>query len=128
MSESTSNVRVVSNVYPVSTVRALDLPGVPPSLHGVCDDPKFRRRIRGKAALKKLGEYKCGLTIDERDLLERLLDNNLVQPWQVAAYWKGEGDGRCVDCAAGDRPIGLRRKGSKYELVNRCEVPNCRAR
>lgn len=128
MSDPVSNVRVVSNIYPVTTVRQSNLPGLPLSRFGVCDDPQFRRRVRGKAALKSLAEYKLGLDVNERGLLERFQDANLITSWQVEAFWKGEGNGRCVDCTPGERPIGLRREGDKYCLVNRCEKLHCRAR
>jgi len=127
MKAPASNVRLVSNVYPVTTVQTLSLPGLPPSIGGVCDDRDFLRQIRGKAALKKLARVK-GSSIYEREERQNLLDTGLVAKWQIEIYWDQEGSGRCVDCPLGERPIGIIRTGSKCEVINRCQNPRCRCR
>jgi hypothetical protein len=127
MSAPDSNVRVVSNVYPVARVRKLAVPGWT-GYAGVCDDPLFRRQIRGKDALKKLAQEKVGMSIYERDVRQNLLDARLVAEWQIEIYWDQEGSGRCVDCSPGERPFGIIRSGSKCKVINRCENPRCRCR
>jgi len=126
MSASPSNVRVVSNVFPVTTARASS---VSDNIYGVCDDPVFRREVRGRDALIKLAEAKCGVTNNETHLREKLRDEGLVEEWQITVFWRKQGDGRCVDCPPGERPIGIvRGPGGKCSVVNRCEQPRCRCR
>jgi hypothetical protein len=128
MSPPDSNIAIVSNVYPVKTVRRRTLIGLPDCLEGVCDDPLFRSQIRGKAALKKLSQEKCGTSAYERDERQHLFDANLVGQWQIEAYWDEEGSGRCIDCKPGERPFGVVRANYGYEVVNRCENPRCHCR
>jgi hypothetical protein len=128
MSPPASNIRVVSNVYPVKTVRMRTLIGLPDCLEGTCDDPLFCQQIRGKAALKKLSQEKCGTSAYERHERQNLLDADLVAKWQIKAYWDEEGSGRCIDCKPGERPFGVVRGEHGYEVVNRCENPLCRCR
>lgn len=123
-----SNIRIRSNVFPVTTVREFALPGMPTRYRGVYDDPRFRTQIRGKPALKKLGEATHGATIYESDLREHLLDANLVEKWQIEVYWDQQGSGGCVDCPVGARPFGIVRRNGRYVVENRCEKPGCRCR
>lgn len=102
MSHLTSNVSVVSNVYPLRY-------------------PDFYRQIRGRAALKKLAESVIFGENDERRLKERFLERGLVAPAQIEAYWN---DGRSVDCPPGERPWGLGKNG----IECRCERANCSSR
>ena len=67
---NTSNVNVTSNVFPTRTV---------------CDDPAFRRKIRGRAALKKLAKLAIYGVIDERQEKAILLERNLVDRAQLEA-------------------------------------------
>ena len=128
MSAPTSNVRAVSNVFPVQEkfIRVSNFTG---GRSGVCDDPVFRRQVRGKAALKKLAEEKCGASIYEADLLEKLRESELVEEWQITVFWQREGGGRCAECPPGERPIGLvRGPGGEGRVENRCTKPHCRTR
>ena len=124
----TANVRIRSNVFPVTTVREFVLPERPISYGGVCDDSQFRTKIRGKAALKKLAEAKHGATIHERSLRDYLLERNLVEKWQVEVFWDQQGGGGCVDCPAGARPFGIVLRGGRCVVENRCKEPRCRCR
>jgi hypothetical protein len=128
MSTPTSNVSVVSNVYPVTTVRIRTLIGLPTCLEGVCDDSLFRNQIKGKPALKKLSQEKCGTSAYERDERQNLIDAHLVAKWQIKAYWDEEGSGQCIECKPKERPFGVVRGKFGYEVVNRCENPRCRCR
>jgi hypothetical protein len=123
-----ANVRIRSNVFPVTTIREVVLPGRPTSYGGVCDDSRFRRQIRGKAALKKLAESKHGATIYERSLRDHLLEANLVEKWQVEVFWDQQGGGGCVDCPVGARPFGVVARGGRCVVENRCKKPGCRCR
>jgi hypothetical protein len=128
MNTPASNIRVVSNVYPVKTVQTRRLRGFPDCREGVYDDPGFRKQIRGKAALKKLAKETCGTTILESDDRQNLVDRHLVADWQIEIYWDQEGSGNCVDCKPGERPIGIIRTGERCKVINRCENPLCRCR
>lgn len=135
-----SNVKIISNVFPVTTINRVGLPGLPIRYRGVCDDTKFLRQVRGKDALKKLALEKFGQTIYERDLREvlrtwrraigpeDLSESGLVEDWQIKVFWDQQGGGGCVDCPAGARPFGIVRRGGRYVVENRCEKPSCRCR
>src|SRR5690606_31927335 len=102
-----ANIRFQSNVFPVSGVVETSVPGLPARYSGVFNDPLFRRQIRGKAALKKLAEAKCGSSIYERDLRAALAEASLVEEWQIDIYWDKQGSGGCSDCPRGARPFGI---------------------
>lgn len=108
-----SNVRVVSNVYPVTTAR------------GVSDDPVFWKKVRGRAALRKLADLLFATEIDSRFLRQKFLDTGKVEKWQIDLYWDQEGSGNCVDCAPGEKPFGLIRRGKTFVVENRCKKVNC---
>jgi hypothetical protein len=123
-----SNVQIISNVFPVTTINRVGLPGLPIRYRGVCDDTRFLRQVRGKDALKKLALEKFGQTIYERDLREDLSESGLVEEWQIKVFWDQQGGGGCVDCPAGARPFGIVRRGGRYVVENRCGKPSCRCR
>ena len=123
-----SNVKITSNVFPVTTINRVGLPGLPIRYRGVCDDKRFLRQVRGKDALKKLALEKFGQTLYERDLREDLSESGLVEDWQIKVFWDQQGGGGCVDCPAGARPFGIVRRGGRYVVENRCEKPSCRCR
>jgi len=123
-----SNIRIVSNIYPVKTAERRNVPGFPICLEGVFNDPDFRKRIKGKAALKMLARQKCGSTNSESDDRQNLLDARLVTYSQIEVFWDQEGNGRCVDCDPGELPFGLIRTADEVRVANRCENPICRCR
>ncbi len=123
-----TNIRVVSNVFPVKTVELRSVPGFRDSLDGVFRDPDFRKRIRGKAALKKLAKELCGATNSESDDRQNLIDARLVTKSQIEVFWDQEGSGRCVDCEPGELPFGLVRKNNEVRVEIRCRSPLCRCR
>jgi len=125
MKHSISNVRVVSNVYPITTATTPRLPGVPERTSGVIEDPIFRRRIWCKSSLKKLCDLKGGAVIDDRQRIKWLLENDLVSASQIQACWD---DGRCVDCLPGERPFGPVSRGKNSVLECRCDKINCPAK
>ena len=121
-----SNIRVVSNVFPVKTVELRIIPGFQDTLDGVFSDPDFRKRIKGKAALKILARQKCGTTNSESQDRDNLMDNRLVTKSQLEVFWDHEGSGRCVDCEPGELPFGQIRKADGIRVANRCKNPRCR--
>jgi hypothetical protein len=122
------NIRITSNVFPVTTITKVVLQGLPIRYRGVCKDRQFLRQIKGKDALKKLAVEKFGQTIYERDLREGLSESGLVENWQIKVFWDQQGGGGCVDCPAGARPFGVVRRGGRFVVENRCEMPGCRCR
>ncbi len=121
MTAATSNISVVSNIYPTKSARTVHLPGLPERVTGVVDDPAFRLRIRCRKALVALSELTHGATISDQQRVAILLDNHLVSEAQIKAYWD---DGRCVDCPPGEKPWGLGKNG----LECRCPKTACSAR
>ena len=125
MNPPASNVRVASNIFPVTTVETIQLPGFPESTTGVIDDPVFRTRIWCKVSLRKLHDLKLGAVIDERHRKERLLQYHLVRPSQIKACWDPDS---CYACAAGERPYGPVTKGNVTIVECRCERADCPGR
>jgi len=125
MIHSISNVRVVSNVYPITTAATFQLPGLPERINGVIDDPVFRRNIWCKRSLKKLSDLKGGGVIDDRQRIQILLEYGLVNRAQIEACWD---DGFCVDCHPGERPIGPITNATGTTVQCRCEKANCQVR
>jgi hypothetical protein len=125
MNSTVSNVQVVSNIYPVTTISTIQLPGCPERTVGVQDDPLFRRQIRCRKALKQLAQWKAGGAIDDRQRIATLLDYDLVDAAQIEAYWD---NGRCVDCPPGERPFGIVSDGDGFRVECRCQKPNCPAK
>jgi len=121
MSPSTSNIAIVSNIYPVRTAEIIHLPGLPSRLTGVLDDETFRLKIRCRRALVALSRFTHGGVIDDRQIVSILLDNHLVSDAQIKAYWD---DGRCVDCPPGEKPWGMGKNG----IECRCSKTTCPAR
>ena len=125
MNPITSNISVVSNIYPVKTARTIRLPGLPERVTGVVDDHAFRLKIKCRKALVTVSELTHGATISDQHRVAILLDHHLVSEAQIKAYWD---KGRCVDCLSGERPIGLVRDGGTTSLECRCEKRNCPVR
>jgi len=122
-----ANVRICSNVFPVTTAREYDFFGKT-RYHGVCNDARFLKQIRGKPALKKLAVTRFGDAIHEGSLRDSLLESNLVEGWQIKVFWDSQGSGGCVDCPVGARPFGIVRRNDNYAVENRCEKSGCRSR
>jgi len=120
-----SNVRVVSNVYPVATVTTSQLPGSPEFTCGVVDDAEFRRQIWCKSALRKLSDLKVGGIVDDRHRRQFLIDRQLVEPSQIDFCWDPD---YCVDCLPGERPFGPVIKGNDTVIECRCTHASCPAR
>lgn len=112
MSQPASNVRVISNVFPICTESAWA-------------DPQFRRQVRGRAALKKLAEYFCGQNIYERETMRDFRTGGWVEPWQIEIYWLQEGSGGCANCPPGEKPYGVVRVDNEPRVVCRCRRQNC---
>jgi len=121
MISTTSNISVVSNIYPVKTIRPIHLAGLPERIAGVIDDPVFRSKIRCRKALIILSDITHGAVIDDRQRIEILLNNQLVSEAQIKTYWD---KGRCVDCPPGEKPWGVGKNG----LECRCLKTGCSAR
>lgn len=121
MIPTTSNISVVSNIYPIKTAKTIHLPGLPARLTGVIDDEAFRLKIRCRKALITLSNLTHGDVNDDRQRVTILLDNHLVSESQIKAYWD---DGRCVDCPPGEKPWGAGKNG----LECRCPKANCPAK
>jgi hypothetical protein len=123
---NTSNIRIVSNIYPVKTVTELVLRNMPPRKVGVTDDQAFRLRIRCRKALVTLANLKHGGAIDDRQQARILLENRLVSQAQIDAYFWD--NGRCVDCLPGERPFGIVSNGESFRVECRCQKRNCPAK
>jgi hypothetical protein len=121
-----ANIRICSNVFPVTTVWTQSLPGCPTIYGGVYEDPRFRAEIRGKTALKRLAEAMLGSRIEERSLRNDLIDSGAIEQWQIDIFWDQQGSGDCVDCPFGARPFGIVRRNGRYLVENRCKKPGCR--
>jgi hypothetical protein len=121
MSTQFSNINVISNIYPVKTVKVTHLRGLSPRVTGLFDDHAFRLQIRCRRALVILSERTHGAVIDDQQRVAILLDNSLVSAAQIKAYWD---DGRCADCPPGEKPWGLGKNG----IECRCTKTNCAAR
>jgi hypothetical protein len=125
MSSPSSNVRIVSNVYPITTATTDHLPGRPKRTSGVIEDPVFRRQIWCKKSLRILSDLKAGGVIDDRHRVEKLLENRLVERYQIEACWDPD---YCVDCSSGERPIGPITKDGRTIVECRCQKPDCPVR
>lgn len=123
-----TNVRILSNIFPVKTVPEFVSQSGSISYRGVCRDSRFRTQVRGKPALKKLAEAILGGRIRESSLRDDLLAGNWVEKWQIDVFWEGQGTGDCVDCPYGARPFGIVRRDGQYLVENRCEKLGCRCR
>jgi len=118
MIPTTSNISVVSNIYPIKTAKTIHLPGLPARLTGVIDDEAFRLKIRCRKALITLSNLTHGDVNDDRQRVTILLGNHLISESQIKAYWD---HGRAVDCPPGERPWGL----GEYGIECRCQKTNC---
>src|SRR5438128_1995304 len=114
-----SNVRIVSNINPVTTARRLKFDNE--QWGGVTKDSTFRTKVRGRAALRKLADLLFATAIDSRVLRQEFLDTGMIEKWQIDIYWDQEGGGNCVDCAPGEKPFGLIRRGKTFVVENRCK-------
>ena len=121
-----SNIRIVSNVYPVTTARRHLFDKE--QWGGVSEDSTFRTKVRGRTALRKLADLLFATEIDGRVLRQQFLDTRMVEKWQIDIYWDQEGAGNCVDCAPGEKPFGLIRRGKTFVVENRCKKVNCPCR
>lgn len=118
MTNPTSNISIVSNIYPTKRIKTVRLPGLPERVTGVIDDPEFRLQIKCKRSLVALSEIARGAVITDQQRIAILRDHRLVSEPQIKAYWD---DGRCVDCLRGEKPWGLGKNG----LECRCPRYGC---
>ena len=89
MIHSFSNVRVVSNVYPITTAATFQLPGLPERIAaGLSMILSFGETFWCKRSLKKLSDLKGGGVIDDRQRIQILLAYDLVNRAQIDACWE----------------------------------------
>lgn len=102
-----SNVSINSNVYPVKTTR-------------VVEDWQFRKRVRGKEALRKLYHLIGGPAHDED--CRKNLHKHGITDWQIKFFWDED-----VPCsmADGEKTFGLVQQQDGYKLVCRCRKTSC---
>ena len=122
MNFAASNVRVVSNIYPVTTVTTHQVPDCSERTSGVVKDPEFRRQVWCKSSLRKLSDLLAGTVIDDRHRREMLIERQLVERAQIDGCWDPD---YCVDCLPGDRPFGPIAKRDHITIECRCTNPNC---
>jgi hypothetical protein len=127
----TSNITVVSNVFPVSreyvTPERVD-PHTRRTFRsgGVCKDPRFRKHIYGREALRKLAR-ELGITgNDERQIVKRMKEDGLIERWQIEVFFKQVLDGGC-GCPNVGKTVGIIYRNGRIEVVCRCpNGPRCR--
>jgi hypothetical protein len=137
---TTSNVHVVSNVFPINDVyvNRRDMPGRSMVLDGIYKDKNFRLQVRGKEAVRQLALQEVNGGNDEGHLREALIRHGewqdtqgevrWLEDWQINLYLTADGGGRCAECPTGARPIGMGWSAAISRIENRCDITKCRCR
>ncbi len=114
MSETKSNIHLLSNVYRVSA---------PDGRIRIEDNPEFVGRISDIAALKKLLQFKYGRIGRWRIEVECIQNLPGIQDWQVRRM---KGCDECDLAGPGERPWGFLIENGEYHEVCKCDKQECR--
>lgn len=117
--KTSSNISIVSNIYPVRSVKALEY-------KNVAKDTDFIKQVRGKSAFIKLLEFRGEKYPDERyDFIKGPIEKMGVPSVKIKFYFDLD-----LPCSQSDGqsklPYGLVRKKDGTEQIEcRCEKTSC---
>lgn len=105
-----SNIKIVSNIYPVSRSQ-------------IVEDPEFRKQVRGRKALKRMVRFLIGFDVDD-EYCEQCLKSCGIENWQMEMFDK---DKPCsLRIAMSDYPWGAVLDNGVVKVVCRCKKKFCR--